>query len=301
MSRTAQNRLARISLVKLLYERLANNTLQADDILASEDAIYEDIGPFLRSIYSDYSLFAKHFSDFLPTYDIFRVFGVDDVILDVGSHWGYSALAIRRQGSLAKIVSIEAIKQNTIALEVLKELEAGRYDYVECAATEVASELEFYIPAMNGVANTGSSSTGGTLSGHFAFILADLASTYPAKEGQQDRVQLITQRIHGRQIDEIAKSLEIFDSVKAIKMDIEGHEFSALKGANELIDKQRPLIMVEGANRDSGVVSEMKKHNYLHYERHSGRLVSHSKQSIANDGFWLHSDKIHYYRKIGLI
>jgi FkbM family methyltransferase len=301
MVETNVDRDAQIDLVKALYTRLAKKTLRADDILSSDKASYQDLRAFLKIIYSDNSVFQKHFSSFIPTYDIFRVFGVDDVVLDVGSHWGYSALAIRRQGSLAKIVSIEAIRQNTYALQVLKDLEGGRYDYIECAATESAQELEFYIPAMNGFANTGSSSTGGTLGDPFAHILADFGKINKSKGNEPNRAQLIIQKVLGRPIDEITRSLKIFDSVQAIKMDIEGHEHLAIKGANELISEQRPLIMVEGANRDAGVVTEMKRHKYHHYERHDGKLVSHDTWSNANDGFWLHGDKIGYYEKIGLI
>jgi FkbM family methyltransferase len=290
----------RIRLVQALYRRLAKGTLQANDLLDSKDAVFEDLRPFMRLIYNDNALFQQYFSTFIPTYDIFRVFGADAVILDVGAHWGYSALAMRRQGAKAKIISVEAVHQNAVVLEVLKELEAGRYDYIECAATEKSEKLQFYIPAVNGVANTGSSSTGGTLSNKYAFLVADLAPRYAALEGQNDRFQLINHKINGRPLDAITKALGITNSVQAIKMDIEGHEASAIRGAWKLINKQRPLMMVEGANTDIQVVEIMKQLNYIHFDRTDGKLVRKKTLSKANDGFWLHSEKLDHYRELGL-
>lgn len=229
------------------------------------------------------------------------MFGPTDVVLDVGSHWGYSAIAMRRQGCGAKIVSIEAMEANTRQLAVLKELEAGRYDFVHAAATEIEMELTFYVPAVNGYANTGSSSTGDTLSDPFAYILADLVTTYPAAKGEVDRFQVIKQKATGRRIDEIAGTLGIAHQVRAIKMDVEGHETLALRGASELIARQRPLIMVEGANRDLGVVEEMKRQDYAHFERHETGLVRHDEVSASNDGFWIHCDEIVGWQDRGLI
>jgi FkbM family methyltransferase len=291
----------RIRLVQALYRRLAKGTLQATDLLDSKNAVFEDHRPFMRSIYYDNELFQQYFSTFIPTYSIFRVFGADAVILDVGAHWGYSALAMRRQGAKAKIISVEAVHQNAVVLEVLKELEAGRYDYVECAATEKSEKLQFYIPSVNGVANTGSSSTGGTLTNKYAFLVADLAPRYPAPEGQNDQFQLINHKIKGRPLDAIAKALGIANSVQAIKMDIEGHEASAIKGARKLINKQRPLIMVERTNNDAKVFEIMNQLNYIHFDLIDGKLV-HKKTALkSNDCFWLHSEKLDYYRKSGLI
>ena len=173
----------RIELVKGLYARFAAGDLREDDTLSLGDVHYTRFGDFIRQIHSDEGLFDQHFSSFHPTYDVFRMFTSTDVVLDVGSHWGYSAMAMRRQGCSAKIVSIEAMEANTRELAVLKELETGAYDFVHAAVTDREMELTIYVPSVNGYANTGSSSTGDTLSDHFASILADLVTYYPAKRG----------------------------------------------------------------------------------------------------------------------
>jgi FkbM family methyltransferase len=301
MMRPALSRDERISLVTNLYARLASGNLLSDDLLAADQAKYSRTGDLIRRMHADQSIFDQFFSAFHPTYDIFRMFDSSGVVLDVGAHWGYSAMAMRRQGCRAKIVSIEAMEVNTRELAVLKELEGGAYDYVHAGATDVEQDLTFYVPAVNGYANTGSSSTGDTLSDPFAFILADLATTYPAAEGEADRFQLIEQVSVGRRIDDIVETLGLADRVRAIKMDVEGHEAPALRGAKVLLETQRPLIMVEGANRDPGVAEEMQLQGYVHFERHDSRLVRHDSMSSANDGFWVHVDEIAGWRDKGLV
>jgi FkbM family methyltransferase len=291
----------RILLVTNLYARLASDDLRSDDLLLADQAQYTRSGDLIRRMHADPAIFDRYFSTFHPTYDVFRMFGVNDVVLDVGAHWGYSAMAMRRQGCRAKIVSIEAMEANTWELAVFKQLEGEAYDFVHAGATDVEKDLKFYVPAVNGYANTGSSSTGNTLSDPFAFILADLATTYPAAEGEVDRFQLIEQVSVGRRIDEIVETLGIVDLVRAIKMDVEGHEAPALRGAKGLIERQRPLIMVEGANRDPGVSDEMHRQGYVHFERHDSGLVRHDAVSSANDGFWVHLDEIAEWRGKGLI
>ena len=116
-----------------------------------------------------------------------------------------------------------------------------------------------------------------------------------------DRFQLVVQKVNGRRIDEIAETLGIAERVRAIKLDVEGHEAPALRGASTLIARQRPLIMVEGANRDPGVVEEMQRQGYAHFERQEEGLVSHDTYSEANDGFWIHRDEITGWHEKGLI
>ena len=301
MTHPILSREERIQLVKDLYARLAGGALRGEDILPLGDALFTDNGDLIRRMHADHAIFDRYFSTFHPTYDVFRMFGPGDVVLDVGSHWGYSAMAMRRQGCRAKIVSIEAMEANIRHLTILKELEAGSYDFVHAAATEVETDVTFHTPTVNGYANTGSSSTGDTLSDPYAFILADLVTTYPAAKGRSDRFQIIEQTVTGRRIDEIAQTLGLAERVRAIKMDVEGHEALALRGASTLIARQRPLIMVEGANRDPGVVEEMQRQGYAHFERHAAGLVSHDTFSEANDGFWIHRDDIAGWHEKGLI
>jgi FkbM family methyltransferase len=290
-----------VDVAKALYEKIQSGKLESSDILSVSEAQFLQNTEFVRQLHKDRALFEKHFSSFMVPFGIFRIFGSDATILDVGAHWGYSALAIRYQGAGARIVSVEALEQNTRELAVLKALENGRYDFIHAAATESASELTFYIPSVNGVAVTGLTSTGGTLTDYFAEMFAGFVSSYPAKSGQSDRLQIVVQKVKGLPIDQIAENLGLTQSVQAIKMDVEGHEAPALRGARKLIQQQHPLIMIEGANRDVGVISELSSHGYAHYDQIDGKLYPQEAYSTFNDGYWLHPQHLDYYRHSGII
>jgi len=141
------------------------------------------------------------------------------VVLDIGVHWVYSAMAMRRHGYQAKIVSIEAMKPNLKNLAALKKLDT-KYDFVHAGATHSQICLTFYVPAGYGYANTGSSSTVNTLSDQYAFIQADLVATYPAAKLKTDCFQLIKQTSPGCRIDYIVETLGVADGARPVKVDV---------------------------------------------------------------------------------
>ncbi len=242
---------------KRLYERLQAGCLRDNDLLPREKAEFTHYGSYLARILADPAEFQEQFSGFLPPFMPFRIFGEDAVILDVGAHWGYSVLAMRHQGVKARIFSVEALPENARELAYLKEFENGRYDFAGLAATESPCELVFYIPAVNGVAVTGLTSTGGTLTEYFADHLASLVPSHLPEEGETNRFQIIELKVKGLPLDQIVDEAGLSGSVEAIKLDVEGHEASALRGGRRLIGERLPLIMNENANRDQSVVAEL--------------------------------------------
>ena len=84
-------------------------------------------------------------------------------------------------------------------------------------------------------------------------------------------------------------------------MDVEGHEAPALRGAAKLISRQLPMVMIEEANRNPGVVEVMRAHGYDHYELREGKFVMVNEYSWANDGYWLHPQRLDFYRQSGLM
>lgn len=290
-----------VDAAKALYRKVHAGTLAGEDILLLKDANFISKESYLASIYTDKRLFFETFSEFSRPYGIFRIFPEDSTLLDVGADWGYSALAMRHQGAIAKIVSVEALVPNTRELNVLKILENGRYDFVQAAVTQEPAELTFYIPAVNGVPVTGLNSTGGTLDDYLAEMFAGFAQRYPAKPGQPDRLQIVVLKVAGMPLDRIAANLGLADTVQAIKMDVEGHEASALRGARGLLGQQHPLIMIEGANRDPGVVDELSSLGYAHYDQIDGKLYSQEARSAFNDGYWLHPRHLEFYRQSGIV
>lgn len=289
--------------VRALYRRLQERRLTAGDLIDPKSVIFPDNSRFLASVYGDPKLFTKHFGSFEDTYDIFRVFkDQNSYVIDVGAHWGYSAVAMRHQGCRAKIVSVEAMLPNYEMLLTLKQLEQGQYDCVNRAAGDADALLTFYIPTINRNGITGLSSTGGTLDDYFASHLAGQAEHYKSfMSSSEPEFRLAKFEVQASRLDDILSERGIRSGdVMAIKLDVEGHEGPVLRGSERLLRDARPLLMVEGANRDPQVVAAMVGHGYFHAERRDGKLTPHVAYSRSNDGFWVHPDKAEQYRALGI-
>jgi len=288
--------------IRALYRRARENVLAADDILPLASAKTEKTEAFLERIYRDKAAFDRTFADFAAAYDVFGKFTARQVVLDVGAHWGYSVVAMRHQGCRSKIISIEAMPLNIEPLERLKRIEAGSYDFCNVAASDTDEVLRFYIPVLNGHANLGLSTTGGLLTDDHTHLLMEMAERHKAEVGSVDKAALAIADVQAAPIDSI---LERFpgaaSAVAAVKIDVEGHEARALRGASRLLANQKPLLMIEGANRSPAVVAEMNKHGYCHFERHDGVLIPQSEISRHLDGYWLHPDRFALYRQLGLM
>lgn len=291
-----------IDRVKALYGRLHDGKLAASDIVDIATIAIPSMEDYVQQIHADRQEFDRALGHFAETYDIFRMFGPDVMVLDVGAHWGYSAVAMRHQGCRAKITSIEAMAFNMPALQRLRTIENGGYDCINIAAGAERDELTFYVPTMNGFASSGLASTGATLDDYFAFLVADLAESYPAPTTQDaDDVRLAVIKVPVAPIDWILEHhLAGAAPIAAVKMDVEGHEAPALSGAHGLFSSQKPLLMLENANRDPACVRLMLAHGYFHAERHDGQLKAQTAFSYANDGFWVSRDRVDAYREQGL-
>jgi FkbM family methyltransferase len=294
--------------VKELYKRLQGNALTSSDIISPDEVRYPDVNAFIEKLYRDKSYFTELFSTFWPTYDIFRMFTApDQVVLDIGAHTGYSYLAMRHVGCGAKIVSADALPSNIEALAVLKKLSSGTYDYVHRAIGSGPGTLRLYLPVMNGYGITGIASTGGTLTDTFdgfAGHFADQAEHYPSHQPDgEDDPRLAILEIEAGCLDDIfeARGNKEVERIVGIKLDLEGHEGPALRGAERIFRRTKPLLMVEGANRDSAVVEAMVSYGYCHCERHESFLMSHQAMSMMNDGFWVHPERSDEYRRLGIL
>jgi FkbM family methyltransferase len=176
-----------------------------------------------------------------------------------------------------------------------------KYSCVNMAASDSHSVLRIYTPVLNGTAIMGLSSTGGTLTTYFAYHLAGLTSAYPPPAGGRDAVGVLVSEVAARCLDDILDERGERERVVAVKMDIEGHEPAALRGAERLFREQAPLLMIEGANRNPAVVELMQGYGYFHAARQKNRLVPHPETSNVNDGYWVHPDRAERYRASGIM
>jgi FkbM family methyltransferase len=282
--------------ITALYQRVQDDALLPEDLVSPDEVRYDQgLDAAVEKIYRSKRAHRAMFESFLPPFETFRKFSGDDVVLDVGAHWGYSAVTMRHAGCSARIVSIEAMPMNMRALHRLETLDP-RYSCVNVAASDSQSVLRIYTPVLNGTAILGLSSTGGTLTNYFAYHLAGLTTSYPPPKGCDDAVGVLVSEVAARRLDDILDERGERERVVAVKMDIEGHEPAALRGAEHLFLEQAPLLMIEGANRNPAVVELMQGYRYFHAARQNNRLVPHPETSNVNDGYWVHPDRTERYR-----
>jgi hypothetical protein len=85
-----------------------------------------------------------------------------------------------------------------------------------------------------------------------------------------------------------------------VKIDAETFEYQVLQGMQDTISRCRPLIMLEGANRDEQVRSFFAKHFYLFAERRGNKLTLSDGISSSDNGFFLAGERLDEYRQRGI-
>ena len=143
-----------------------------------------------------------------------------ETLIDIGANVGfYSCLAAAVNPS----ISIYAFEPNPnvrirLATNLSKNNFSERVSVLPFGLGNASKDSEFYVPPMSG---TGAGS---------------LKELHP-EEGESEKFIVSI-----KPLDQILNEIENID---LIKMDIEGAEFDAIQGARELIEKHKPVIIVE--------------------------------------------------------
>jgi FkbM family methyltransferase len=150
-----------------------------------------------------------------------------DVVVDVGAHIGtFDDDALRRGASKCILVEPDPVNVECIRRNFPREIAAGKIVVVPEGAWSSRSTLEFTM----GVANSGTGS----------FVLHETGAKSIS--------------VPVRPLDEILRDLGIAH-VDYIKMDIEGAEREALKGAARTLRHSKPVLMIDSYHRsDDDVV-----------------------------------------------
>ena len=143
-----------------------------------------------------------------------------ETFIDVGANVGfYSCLA----AALNPSISIYAFEPNPkvrikLATNLNKNNFSGRVSVLTFGLSNTSKISEFYVPPLSGTA------------------AGSLRELHP-EEGESEKFSVSV-----KPLDQILSEIENLD---LIKMDIEGAEFEALQGARDLIEKHKPVIIVE--------------------------------------------------------
>jgi FkbM family methyltransferase len=187
-------------------------------------------------------------------------------ILDVGAHWGYMALSMRRTGMTCPILSFEALEVHRPGLQRLKEIDTVGYDYRISAIADKAGTATLYGPVVNGKPIFGFNSINGNLfkEWHATMVTSLLGIEIP--EADSYKFQFYKTVMNCVTIDEILASQKFsvpIDKIAAIKIDVEGYEPQVIAGAEKIIMRDRPFIFAENGRRTPEVVALLEKNGYL--------------------------------------
>ncbi|HBK04945.1 MAG TPA: hypothetical protein DDZ81_03665 [Acetobacteraceae bacterium] len=241
-----------------------------------------------------------------PEFVIFKHFNQDSgTILDIGANYGYAAASIWAAGATSKVLSFEPNPWHVPCLARIKELRPGNFDYLNLGLGTATSETRFVIPVIEGIGISALSS---------ASIESETAWTIPENilhHMMQDHPDLELPRLqftevlwHTERLDDVLRNAS-FDvevsSISAMKIDVEGFEADVLRGAPITLSTHKPLIMIEGANRNADVISCLNPAGYRYADLEGDHVVLSDEQSPRSNGFFLHEDRLDHYRSIGLL
>ncbi len=141
------------------------------------------------------------------------------VFIDCGANYGFYSLFVAGLSSRNKIISVEASESTSRILKENIELNS----FKNITPLNVAlSNIDNQEVVFNESVNDWESSIS-----HKNFKLSNQTSIFTKK------------------LDSVIKDINILDEILFIKLDIEGNEFSALKGAYQIIQKFEPIIIIE--------------------------------------------------------
>jgi FkbM family methyltransferase len=245
--------------------------------------------------WDDYVILIKYFylNHQTPQEEDFYVFSnftdSKEVFLDIGANYGYSAVSFRLFNREAKIISFEPNPWLKPALQWLKSKEGERFDYYMYGVGDKAVTLELYIPCLNNIPNL-----------YLASFVADRFG--PAAEDIQYIRQLMQAKSHEvYNICKVPVEIKPIDDFglnpTIVKIDAETFEYQVLQGMRNTLARCRPLIMLEGANRDEKIRSFFSDISYSYAQRSGSRLTLFEGISSLDNGYFIPNERLDEYRQ----
>lgn len=206
-----------------------------------------------------------------------------DVFLDIGANIGYFSLLVANNSPSVKVISFEPVAglfQNmneNISLNNIKNIAT-----VNAATGEITEEKELFISAPD---NLGMSS----------FHQPENYS------GKKESVKVVA-------IDDWFKTSGL-SKIDVIKLDVEGSELAALKGMKEVLQKQKPVLIVE-VNPETLSMFNLKPsdiYDYLKQLNFEGFLIlenarlerlDHVEINQTTNVLFIHKEKVNAYPEL---
>ena len=165
----------------------------------------------IRGISADDVYFRSVHDDFEPEFQAFCHQFIDDdaVCIDIGANIGLKTLFLSRHASNGRVIAVEAAP--SVAARLRENIALNSASNVECVEAAIGD--------------------------HVGSVRFAEASAYGHIATEGIEVPMLS-------IEELARRLSL-PRVDFIKIDVEGFEFSILKGAYDFINAQRSLVLFE--------------------------------------------------------
>lgn len=178
--------------------------------------------------------------------------------LDCGANIGYWSLRLSERLPPRHVVAIEASPQTYTKLDVNNRLSGSRFHTINRALSDHVGDILPFVVSV----------------GHAAAHLAN------SKEELQEK-GILTTNVETTTIDEVVKSapLDLGGIPLLIKLDVEGAEIAALRGAETTIETHNTIIIFEchGSDRNCSVTSYLLqdgRFNLYKLERSPKKITS---------------------------
>jgi FkbM family methyltransferase len=286
------------SSLQAVYTRVADGTLSAADIVTTRDLNVQSPVSWVKHVIDNRLQLQEDAV-------LFRAFTPDmGTILDVGAHWGYSALSFRFAGCDCPTVSFEILSAHRACLEAVKAFDPRRHDFLNDGLSDKDGTLRFLGPVINGEAVTGlnSAETGVFADWNIDYVVSLHGSII--KDAPRYDVKILSEESRVHQLDTLLTHHRFAvptERFVAFKLDILGHEAHALRGARGVLERDRPLLMIEGGNRLEVVPDLLDAAGYAYGERVGDCIVPTSATSGNINGFYFHRDRSAEYRRLGIL
>jgi FkbM family methyltransferase len=227
-----------------------------------------------------------------------------ETIIDVGANYGYSVTSIWGVGATASFLSFEPIQPYRLCLEQIARARPGFYDYRMVGLSDSRGELSFAMPVINGIGQSALTTAETDL--YVPSMIDDLLYNFEHYMGGAEfnsfKIHCFKAPVTTLDAVLVSEKFRVPTSrIVAIKIDVEGHEASVLRGAIGVIRRHRPLLMLERANGQPEISAILQVLGYVCTEREADRLRRVERIPANVNTFFIARDRIEEYMRTGLL